>query len=30
MVVDSGATNHYRDLALTPGVRAYMCDVEDL
>ena len=30
MVVDSGATNNYLDPALTPGVRAYMCDVEDL
>ena len=30
MVVDSGATNKYLDPALTPGVRAHMCDVEDL
>ena len=28
MVVDSGATNNYFDPALTPGVRAHMCDVE--
>ena len=26
MVVDSGATDNYVDPALTPGVRAYMCD----
>ena len=30
MVVDSGATNNYLDHALTPRVRAQMCDVEDL
>ena len=30
MVVDSGATNNYLDHALTPGVPAQMCDVEDL
>ena len=30
MVVDSGATDNYLDPALTPGVRAHMCDVEDL
>ena len=30
MVVDSGATDNYLDPALTPGVRANMCDVEDL
>ena len=28
--MDSGATNNYLDPALTPGVRAHMCDVEDL
>ena len=30
MVVESGATNNYLDPALTPAVRAHMCDVEDL
>ena len=30
MVVDSGATDNYVDPALTPGLRAYMCDVEEL
>lgn len=30
MVVDSGATDNYLDPALTPGLRAHMCDVEDL
>ena len=30
MVVESGATNNYLDPALTPRVRAHMCDVEDL
>ena len=30
MAVDSGATDNYLDPALTPGVRAHMCDVEDL
>ena len=30
MVVDSGATKNYLDPALTLGVRAHMCDVEDL
>ena len=30
MVVDSGTTNNYLDPALTPGVRANMCDVKDL
>ena len=30
MGVDSGATNNYLDPALTPGVRAHMCDVDDL
>ena len=30
MVVDSGATDNYVDPALTPGLRAYMRDVEEL
>ena len=30
MVVDVGATNNNLDPAFTPGVRAHMCDVEDL
>ena len=30
MVVDSGATDNYVDPALTPGLRAYMHDVEEL
>ena len=30
MVVDSEATNNYLDPALTPGVRAHLCDVEAL
>ena len=30
MVVDSGATNNYHAPALTPEVRAHICDVEDL
>ena len=30
MVVDSGATDNYVDAALTPGLRAYMRDVEEL
>ena len=30
MVADNGATNNYLHPALTPGVRAHMCDVEDL
>ena len=30
MFVDSGATNNYLDPALTPDVRAHVCDVEDL
>ena len=30
MVVDSRAINNYLNPALTPGVQAHMCDVEDL
>ena len=30
MVVDSGATNNYLDPALSSGVRAHICNVEDL
>ena len=30
MVVDSGATNNYLDPAISSGVRAHICDVEDL
>lgn len=30
MLVDSGASDNYLDPALTPGLRAYMRDVEDL
>ena len=30
MVVDSGVTDNYVDPALTPGLRAYMRDVEEL
>ena len=30
MVVDSGATDNYVDPVLTPGLRAYMRDVEEL
>ena len=30
MVVDRGATNNYLDLALIPGMRAHMCNVEHL
>ena len=30
MVVDSGATDNYVDPALTPGLRAYMREVEEL
>ena len=30
IIVDSEATNNHLDPALTPGVRAHMCDVEDL
>ena len=29
MVVDSGATDNFVDPALTPGLRAYMRDVEE-
>ena len=30
MVMDSAATDNYVDPALTPGLRAYMRDVEEL
>ena len=30
MMLDSGATDNYVDPALTPGLRAYMRDVEEL
>ena len=30
MVVDSGTTDNYVDPVLTPGLRAYMRDVEEL